>query len=230
MSTYLGTELGIFKHARKWKSYYGSLIVPYLGETVLEVGAGIGANTALFCNQKHARWVCLEPDLNMGRELEAQISQGDLPSCCEVVIGTLVDMPQEEKFDSVLYIDVLEHIPDDHEEVLRALELLRRGGHLIVLSPAHQFLFSPFDKSIGHYRRYTRSTLSKTVPAKRMSLRYLDSAGMVLSLANRLLLKQAMPSLKQIQFWDKRVIPLSRILDPVLAYRVGKSVLGVWQK
>ena len=53
---------------------------------------------------------------------------------------------------------------------------------------------------------------------------------MLLSLANRLLLQQKLPTLKQILFWDKRVIPLSRILDPVLGYRVGKSILGVWQK
>lgn len=229
MSTYVGGELGLFKHARNWKSYYGGVITPYLGKEVLEVGAGIGANTALFCNASQVRWVCLEPDPAMGLDLKGQIKQGKLPACCEAVVGTLSDMPPREKFDTLMYIDVLEHIPDDGAEVQRALQFLHPGGHLIVLSPAHQFLFSPFDKSIGHCRRYTTKSLGKIVPAKVVTLRYLDAVGMVLSLANRLLLKQTMPTLAQIQFWDKRVIPLSRVVDRLLAYRVGKSVLGVWQ-
>lgn len=229
MSGYVGGELSVFKHARNWKSYYGDLISPYLGRKVLEVGAGIGANTALFCDSTYARWICLEPDPIMGLDLNRQIREGKLPSCCEAVVGTLADIQPGEKFDSLIYIDVLEHIPDDKAEVQRALHYIHAGGHLIVLSPAHQFLFSPFDQSIGHCRRYTKWTLGKIVPAKVITLRYLDAVGMVLSLANRLLLKQTMPTLAQIQFWDKRVIPLSRIVDRFFGYRVGKSVLGIWQ-
>jgi 2-polyprenyl-3-methyl-5-hydroxy-6-metoxy-1,4-benzoquinol methylase len=165
----------------------------------------------------------------MGRELGVQIRQGNLSSCCEVLIGTLADMPLGHKFDSLIYIDVLEHIPDDKGEVQRALRLLNPGGHLIVLSPAHPFLFSPFDQSIGHFRRYTTKSLREIVPAEVIVLRYLDAGGMALSFANRLLLKQALPTLQQVQFWDKRVIPLSRILDRLLGYRVGKSVLGIWR-
>jgi hypothetical protein len=53
---------------------------------------------------------------------------------------------------------------------------------------------------------------------------------MLASLANRLLLKTAHPSQKQIQFWDQYLVGLSRIIDPMLGYRVGKSILVVWQR
>jgi 2-polyprenyl-3-methyl-5-hydroxy-6-metoxy-1,4-benzoquinol methylase len=228
MSEYVGNELGIFKHARNWKAYYGGMVAPFLGREVLEVGAGIGANTSLFCSGAQARWVCLEPDPGMSRSLDAQIAAGTLPSCCKAFTGTLADLPSD-KFDSLIYIDVLEHIPDDEAEVRRALPFLRPGGHLVVLSPAHQFLYSPFDASIGHCRRYTKNSLRKIVPIAPTLLRYLDAAGMLLSLANRLLLKQSMPTLKQIQFWDTRIVPLSKKIDPLLGYRVGKSVLGAWR-
>ena len=230
MSDYIGTELGLFKHATNWKRYYGGMIAGHLGREVLEVGAGIGANTALFCNASHARWVCLEPDAKLAGEIQPQIAAGTLPRCCEVVTGTLGDLPADVRFDALMYIDVLEHISDDAAEVKNALRFLRPGGRLIVLSPAHQFLFSPFDASIGHYRRYSRRTLGAVVPAKVLVLRYVDSVGMLLSLANRVLLQQRMPTLKQIQFWDKKIIPLSRILDPLMGHRVGKSILGVWEK
>jgi SAM-dependent methyltransferase len=206
------------------------MIGPYLGREVLEVGAGIGANTSLFCGPGQTRWVCLEPDARLAGEIKAQITAGTLPGVCEAVTGTLGNLDPDRRFDSVIYVDVLEHIQDDRAEVLAALRFLRPGGHLVALSPAHQFLFSPFDESIGHFRRYSRRSLRAIVPAEVIRLSYLDSAGLILSSANRFLLRQKMPTLKQIQFWNKRVIPVSRVLDPLVGYRVGKSVLGVWRK
>lgn len=57
------------------------------------------------------------------------------------------DLPPGELFDTLLYIDVLEHIPDDGAELARAAERLRPGGRVIVLSPVHQWLYSEFDNS-----------------------------------------------------------------------------------
>ena len=59
---------------------------------------------------------------------------------------------------------------------------------------------------------------------------YLDSAGMLASAANRMLLKSAMPTERQILTWDRLLVPASRAIDPLFAGRVGKSVLGVWRR
>ena len=56
--------------------------------------------------------------------------------------------------------DVLEHIEEDSKEVINSYNLLKDGGELIVLSPSYQYLFSPFDSSVGHFRRYDKSTIS----------------------------------------------------------------------
>ncbi|NDH68840.1 MAG: methyltransferase type 12, partial [Gammaproteobacteria bacterium] len=136
-------------------------------------------------------------------------------------------------FDCIIYIDVLEHIKNDYEEMRLACERLRIGGKLIVLSPAHQWLFTEFDLAIGHFRRYTTSSLDDVavrLPLNKVALFYLDSAGLLLSLANKLLLKQRMPSLSQIRIWDKAIVPISRILDRCLAFRMGKTVIGIWEK
>jgi hypothetical protein len=58
---------------------------------------------------------------------------------------------------------------------------------------------------------------------------YLDSVGYCLSLADRLVLRQSSPSLEQILFWDEYILRVSRFIDPMLGFRVGKSILGVWQ-
>jgi len=230
--TYVGNELELFRYAANWKAYYGSIIQPFLGDEVLEVGAGIGATTELLCKGKHSRWVCLEPDEILASDLHSLLLSNRLAKCCELKKGTILDLSQKELFDSIIYIDVLEHIKDDKSEVEIAASHLKPGGFLIVLSPAHQWLFSPFDTAIGHYRRYDKKTLSSVIcpdlECKRLI--YLDSVGLMASLANRLILKSKMPTLKQIKTWDNFMIPLSKIIDPIIKYSLGKSIVCIWMK
>jgi cyclopropane fatty-acyl-phospholipid synthase-like methyltransferase len=229
---YVGGELDLFAAATNWKSYFRSHLEPYLGREVLEVGAGLGGTTRLLCRSHARRWVCLEPDAGLAERLVESIHAGHVPATCEVVIGTLEQIAERENFDTLLYIDVLEHIPDDRGELARAAECLRPGGHVLVLSPAHPWLYTPFDQAIGHCRRYTKRTLAALTPEglDLVRLLYLDSAGLLASLGNRLLLKSAMPTAKQIAVWDRFLVRSSRLVDPLLAYSVGKSVVGVWRK
>jgi len=164
--------------------------------------------------------------------LVASIASGELPACCRVEVGATHDGLGGEQFDTLLYIDVLEHISDDAAEVARASQLLRPGGYLVALSPAQQILFSPFDTAIGHHRRYSkRMIVALTPPSLRLiRVRYLDSVGILAPLGNRLFLRQSIPTSGQISLWDGVMVPLSRLVDPVLLYSVGKSVLAVWQK
>ncbi len=225
---YVGTELELFAQAVNWKSYLRRLIVPHFGPEVLEVGAGIGGTTRVLYDGAVTRWVCHEPDPALATTLRA----GPLPAACEVVVGTLANLPEGAAFDTILYIDVLEHIEDDRAELERAARRLKPGGRLVVLSPSHQFLYTPFDRAIGHYRRYSRATLRAAAPAglAEVRLSYLDAAGLLLSLGNRVVLRSAMPTASQIAFWDGCVVPISRFLDPLFAHRVGKSILGVWRR
>jgi hypothetical protein len=102
----------------------------------------------------------------------------------------------------------------------------------VVLAPAHEWLRSPLDDAVGHHRRYTRASLTAAVPpALRCErLEYLDSMGMFLSCANRWLLRRSVPSRAQVRFWDRAVVPVSRLVDPLLGRSVGKSVLGIWRR
>ena len=224
---YEGSELEIFEKAERWKSYFAGHIAPYIHGDVLEVGAGIGANNRIFAHLGFQRWTCLEPDRSLLGRLGAFLPDARFEPVC----GTLEDL-SGKRFDAILYLDVLEHIEGDKAEMRHAAEHLNAGGALIVLAPAHQWLFTPFDKAIGHFRRYTRETLSKAVPQhlQREKLIYLDCIGLAASLANRLLLKQSMPTEAQIQTWDRVMVPMSRVVDRVVGYGVGKSVLGVWRK
>ena len=232
-NTYIGEELEIFAHAVNWKQYYGRAIRDLFGQRVLEVGAGLGETTRHLCTGVHREWLCLEPDPGFCDRIRAKVSSGQLPECCSVYNGTTQALQGGSRhFDTILYMDVLEHIADDCAELQRAASLLNDGGRIIVLAPAHNFLFSPFDGKIGHHRRYNKAAIRAACPAELAIERmgYLDSVGMLASLANRLLLSQASPTLEQITFWDSVLVRMSRFVDPLVFYRIGKSILAVMRK
>ncbi|MCE2846444.1 MAG: methyltransferase domain-containing protein [Sphingobacteriales bacterium] len=231
-AVYIGTELDLFSKAKNWKQYYASQLGSYILGDVLEAGAGIGETSAFLMEAGNPRnWTCLEPDSALSKSIADKAGRGMFPIQPALITGTIADIASEKTFDTIVYIDVIEHIENDQSELERAKMHLKPGGHLIILVPAHNFLFSPFDKAIGHFRRYNRKRLIQAIPAgmTKVDLRYLDSVGMALSLANRFVLRSKNPNARQIHFWDRFIVPLSRIIDPVTGFGLGKTLIGIWR-
>ena len=228
---YAGSELELFAAATNWKAYMAQILGRFIAGRVLEVGAGIAGNTAHLQNARVREWICLEPDPDFAGHIAGRVAAGGLPPCVRVVPGTIGSVGGAGRFDTILYLDVLEHITGDRAELARAGRLLAERGNLVVLAPAHQFLFSPFDAAIGHHRRYDRASLcALTPPGCRLETSLmLDGAGFFASLANRALLSAPLPSRRQIALWDKLLVPISRVVDRATAYRFGKTVVAVWR-
>lgn len=232
---YRGGELELFAEATRWKSYVARACAPFLRGHVLEVGAGLGGSTRSLLPGGHAReWTALEPDPEQCAVL-ARAAQ-ELSAAHGLAVrargGVLADLADEPSFDAILYMDVLEHIADDRAELAAAARRLAPGGHIVVLAPAHDALYSAFDEQVGHHRRYDKRSLRALGPAdlELVHLCYLDSVGLLASLANRLLLRRALPTRRQIQVWDGLMIPASRVLDPLTFGLLGKSILAVWKR
>src|SRR5262249_50718587 len=151
---YVGTELDVFAIAVSWKKYVRDMLQPYIRGAVLEVGAGKGSFTIALSKIECTGWLFLEPDPTLPNEIRQRCAANQLPPNVNVVVGTEADLPQAQVFNTILYLDVLEHISDDEAEVRRASRRLAIGGRLIILSPAFPLLYSSFDAAIGHFRRY----------------------------------------------------------------------------
>jgi SAM-dependent methyltransferase len=226
--TYVGEELDLFAQARNWKRYWSDQVRPFVTGDVLEVGAGIGTNTRLLDTPGAKRWTCLEPDQRLyDRLLHSLPADGRYTARR----GTLALLDPLETFDTIIYIDVLEHIENDRHELADAAAHLKPGGRIVVLAPAHQRLFTEFDRGVGHFRRYNRSMLkSISPPATQLErLFYLDSVGLLASAAN-LLLRRKLPSAGQLQLWDSYLVRASTYTDPVIGRAIGKTIVGVWRK
>ena len=224
---YTSDDLHLFKFAKNWKKYFSRKISSYIKGDVLEVGPGIGSNTLFLIEnaKKISSWTFVEPEKNFINELN-ELS-GKLNYKSEVHNSTISEV--RGKFDTILYIDVLEHIPDTKKEISEIKSKLKTNGTLVVLVPAYNFLYSNFDKAIGHQKRYNKKLLKSEVDLELVKLFYLDSVGLMASVANKFLLKKSMPSKSNVLFWDKILIRISLIFDIITNFSFGKSLIGIFK-
>jgi SAM-dependent methyltransferase len=128
----------------------------HLGETVLDAGAGIGTYSAALLETGRTV-TALEP---VGAYVDRISARFDGDSRLTCVQADLSDptLPSSlgRRFDSVLCINVLEHIEDDLAALRNIRLALKPGGTIGILVPAHRWLFNSIDRAVGHYRRYTR--------------------------------------------------------------------------
>lgn len=225
LQEYVGGELELFRNATNWKAYWHSQLRPYISGDVLEVGAGIGSNVLLI-RETAQTYTGVEPDPELCKQLDLA---SEFDNNCTAHAGTIDSLDSKARYDTILYIDVLEHIEEDAQELQKARDKLKPNGRILVLCPAYQFLYSPFDQSVGHFRRYNQRSLSNITPdgvAIERTL-YLDAAGCLASMANKYILRSDLPSRKQVLFWDRVIVPVSKIIDPLIGYRFGKTVIQV---
>jgi len=211
------------------KNYRHALLAEYSGHlrgTVLEVGAGIGQLTGLLLkNDAIGKLVSIEPDARFCARLRQAFPSHTL------VQGTILNAP-EERWDAILNINVLEHIPDDRLELERYRRLLApAGGTLCLFVPARPEIYAPIDRDFGHFRRYTRAGLRARLQQagfEVLKLRYYNIAGYFAWWLNFRLLRRRHFSSEAVRIFDRLIFPpvhgIERALCPP---PVGQSLLAV---
>jgi 2-polyprenyl-3-methyl-5-hydroxy-6-metoxy-1,4-benzoquinol methylase len=204
---------------------------PYLHGRVLEVGAGTGTITRKLAERSSdVSIVALEPADNMFGTLDAYAAITDGVTA---IRGTLAEHvgAWTDPFDSVLYVNVLEHVADDEREIELAADVLRPGGALLVFGPALEALYGDLDHKAGHYRRYSLRRLRAIVEAaglRIVSLRYFDVLGVLPYLVVYRWLHHTNISGSTIWGYDRVIVPVSRFLQRIVRDPpAGKNVILV---
>lgn len=203
----------------------------YLGNSVLEIGAGIG-QIALELQQAGRKIVSVEPDKNLFQVL----SQISTKSEHTFHLGTLQDFLQIEgidnqKFDSILYVNVLEHIQDDIAELRLASKVLTQNGRLIIFVPALPSLYGTMDSVSGHYRRYRRQELVSVISSAGLEVECVypfDPVGVFpYWLSYRIFGRKKLGS-GSVYLYDRIIIPTSVFVSKILRRRIlGKNLIAI---
>ena len=223
---YPGKELEIFDKAVLWRKYIYFLVKKYIKNDLLEVGAGIGSFTKNYKNNLK-NITLTELDKQNIKRLKKRFKGS------KIKIKAKLTSELNGKFNSILYMNVLEHIKNDKKEINISLNKLNKKGYLIILVPAHNELYTKFDKEIGHFRRYKVNFFKKLKfkNARIVKLQYLDCLGYFLYYLNKIFYKNEIyPSKAKIFIWDKFFTPLTFFFDRFLNYRFGKNVLCIIEK
>jgi SAM-dependent methyltransferase len=194
---------------------------PHLGHRVLDAGAGIGTFTELAAEGREV--VAVEPDAEQLAILRERVAGS---TNVQVIEGTVEDI--SGAFDSILCLNVLEHIPDDRGTLRRFHELLAPGGSLLLLVPAHPALYGGIDHAVDHQRRYTKAGLSECLREAGFTvaeLRLVNPLGALgWFVSSRVLKREQIPA-GPLRIYDK-LVPALRKLDRV-DVGVGLSVWAV---
>ena len=128
-------------------------------------------------------------------------------------------------------LNVLEHIEDDERALAELRRVMRPGATLVVYVPALPWLFTTMDTRVGHFRRYRRAELVEKLLRAGFtvgSVRYVDSLGVLATLAYRLLgSREGTIDPRSVALYDRFVFPLSRLLDRLFERTGGKNLLVI---
>jgi len=223
----LAATLDNLDGAGNYAGWIFELIEPYLGPEVLEIGAGHGTFTEMLA-RKAKRVVASDISERCVTRLRERFSGQE---SVEVVHGSVDSAAAHGPFDTVILINVLEHIEDD-DGALRELatRLLRPGGRAVLWVPAFSLLYSDFDRRIGHYRRYRRPGLRKQLADagyEVLDIRYVNAVGAVAWLVLARWLRRTPTHGTTVKVFDRYFVPALERLERRWHPPFGQSVLAI---
>lgn len=229
---YPQSDLEAMKAGSHYAEWIFSHFKPWLKGTVCEVGAGTGNNLKYICDCNPNLIYLIEPDLDLYADL-LKTTEDD--HSIVTVNNTLEGFAKENesvRFDSVLYINVLEHIEDDISELNSIYSRLNPGGVALIFVPALNWLFSAYDRKVGHWRRYAlhemRAKIERT-GFQIQTLRYFDFIGAWAWFFMCRLFHMELNS-QRVGLYDRIGVPMSSRIERLLPPAIGKNLLVVAQK
>jgi len=227
-------NLKILRKADNFSNWMFSQIKPFLKGTILELGSGIGTYSKLVIdNFPNNKIILSDIDKKYVNYLKGKFAQSN-------VSVFKLDITNENDFrnlnctvDSIFVLNVLEHVEDDVQVLKNCYSILNPGGKLIILVPAHKFLFNCIDKTVGHYRRYTKKEMISKVSKTKFKIKrlfYFNFLSIFGWYWNGSILKKEILNESALGLFNKLVPILSFFEKHILRKKLGMSLVVVLEK
>lgn len=216
-------DLLVMAQARNYHKWLLSQFDSYIGDRILDFGAGIGTYTELLLDKQLIVALDKEPEcINyLSYRFKNNLNVFAVHEECLLTLSYL-------NLDTILCFNVLEHIEDDKQLLQKFNRILKPEGRLLLVVPAYQALYGSIDETVGHYRRYSKEELIEKV----------KEAGFVVEKVNRMnslavpvwfvvnrILRKKEQSPKMVLFYDQYVIPVLSKIEKLLPPPIGLSLV-----
>lgn len=228
--------LDIIGEADNFNYWMFQTIFPFTTGKTLEIGSGLG-NISNFFLKEGSEIMLTDFRSEYCSVLREKFKM--YPNLLGVDTIDLVhpDFDNEYKqylnyFDSVFALNVIEHIENDRLAIENCKKLLKQGGKLIILVPSYNSLYTKFDEELGHFRRYTKRSLSKLFKDNNLEIlhsRYFNLIGITGWFFSGKILKKDMIPASQMKIYNK-LVPLWKILDKLCLNLFGLSTIIIGRK
>jgi SAM-dependent methyltransferase len=212
--------------AVRYRRYLLELLEPHLGRTVLEVGSGLGDLAAELRGYERLIVTDVDPDClgRLSRRFHGR------PEVEAMQVDLREDLPAGVSVDSVLAVNVLEHILDHVGALRRMAAVVAPGGDIVLFVPAYPSLYGPHDRAAGHVRRYVPASLRAAVTAAGLKVELLHPVNFLGGIAWWVAVRVggcSSPRSGLVKPYDRFVVPLVRIMERRWRPPFGQSILCV---
>ncbi len=233
---YIGKDLEAMDFAENYHRWILDLFKPYIGKDIVEVGAGTGSFSQLLLETKPETLRLIEPSemfIALSENLSGSNGTAKVDFFRNIFTQVADEISTGSQPDTLIYINVLEHIEDDIRELETVHRTLADHGRVCIFVPSMPMLFSEFDKRIGHFRRYTKKELVKKCEAAGFKIRvarYFDFLGILPWLVKYRMMRSLTMESGAVRLYDRVAVPLIRPIENILQPPIGKNLLVVAEK
>jgi len=204
------------------------LLKPYLGKEILEIGCGIGNLTYYFKNDR--KFVAIDKEPKYISYIKLDFADVEVYDCD--IVDPKILHEKNYTFNSVICINVLEHIKEDDKALSNMYDLTKKNGNAILVVPAHRFLYGELDKNVEHWRRYTKKELTGKIIRAGYTIKdafYFNRIGAIGWFVNSKIIKRKKISFVQLLLFDK-IVFLLRKIDRLFNLPFGISLIIIAEK
>ncbi|RJL30767.1 class I SAM-dependent methyltransferase [Bailinhaonella thermotolerans] len=222
LENHLGGE-----EAKNYRRYEFDTVAPHVGRSLLEIGSGLGDFAEQFLPRLD-RLVVSDFDPYCVEQLRKRFA--DRSDVDVLQFGLPTEIPLAEPVDTVVMMNVLEHIEEDVEALKSLARVVQPGGRIVIWVPGYMQLYGDFDRKVGHVTRYTPKTLRATVEAAGLRPQVLKPINFLGGLAWWVAVRKGgvgYPDPRLVKIYDRTVVPTTRFIEKLITPPFGQTVFCV---